>query len=345
MKEKINFYVSDETADTLFRDAENFEVFKSDMKTINKNKFLSLVLKGYYSNFIDEYNQKRNLIVSNLSSCLKDDYLIDSLSSKIVESCIFPSIPKKKGKHSVPLSLKPTRESETALTALEDTFSTYSKSSYLNWIISSYCSLPIYKREKIVFKLNYELIQEAITMNYSLKFKTIWNKDKVHNVMPYRIVASKDELYNYLLCAEIIYENGKQKQIVSTYRLNRLSNVSLNNIRFQIDQTTKNNIVKTIQYNPKFVINESLNAIVKLNKKGLMKVRRIYQDRPANVQLKKENEWTYMTFDGSVAQLELYLKKIGPDAIVVEPEYLRKKLEKYYEESYYAYKGDCNELQ
>ena len=76
-----------------------------------------------------------------------------------------------------------------------------------------------------------------------------------------------------------------------------------------------------------------------------MKVRRIYQDRPANVQLKKENEWTYMTFDGSVAQLELYLKKIGPDAIVVEPEYLRKKLEKYYEESYYAYKGDCNELQ
>ena len=50
-QEKINIYVPDETRLQLKNDAELFEIFKRDRRTVNLNQFLSLVLCGYY----DEY--------------------------------------------------------------------------------------------------------------------------------------------------------------------------------------------------------------------------------------------------------------------------------------------------
>ena len=165
--------------------------------------------------------------------------------------------------------------------------------------------------------------------------------------MPYCIVASKDELFNYLLCAEMITtENGEKKQKVSTYRLNRLNDISISSKRFNIDPVVASNIIKTMQYNPKFAINNAMEATVKLTSRGLQKLQRIYQDRPRNIQLEKSDEFNFFKFDGSADQLELYLKKLGSDAVVMEPEYLKNRLKNFYKDSFLAYNkgGNDNEL-
>ena len=55
--EKINIYVPEQIGVILDNDANPFEILKKDGKTINRNKFLSLLILGYQNSYVSEYQQ------------------------------------------------------------------------------------------------------------------------------------------------------------------------------------------------------------------------------------------------------------------------------------------------
>ena len=52
--DKINVYVPDNIGIMLENDAVMFEVYKRDGKTINKNRFLGMLVTGYYDDYVTE---------------------------------------------------------------------------------------------------------------------------------------------------------------------------------------------------------------------------------------------------------------------------------------------------
>ncbi|MBO5102887.1 MAG: hypothetical protein J6C13_02215, partial [Clostridia bacterium] len=62
--EKIKIYVTKRVADILQKDTENFDFFKKDGITPNKNAFLTTLILNYF----EEYQQKQEKINSLLKN-------------------------------------------------------------------------------------------------------------------------------------------------------------------------------------------------------------------------------------------------------------------------------------
>lgn len=341
-QEKINIYVSREINNIIESDARYFEIFKNDCQKINKNLFLSLLLNGYYKTYIQEYYTYKEIISDRLSTLISDKQEIEDVSIKLIEDIILPIAPKRKGKQSVNISLKPTKNNEDALIALDSEFNSYGKSTYLNWIITTYCKKPIYERERIIFKNNYQTLKKAIDNNLAVSFRTTWNKNLIHTIMPFKLLPSDEEMFNYIVCAEYKEIDGSIKQQVSSYRLNRITNLTITDKHFNIEEDVKRNLSKTVEYDPKFAINEAIHAKIKLTQKGIINFNRIYQGKPKKGEIKKINDLYCYYFDGSIEQLFLYLKKFENDIEVIEPKVLKDKLYKFHNDYVKSQRKDDN---
>ena len=64
--DKIKIYVTASIAETLRKDAESFEFFKRDGRTINKNALLTRLIVNYF----DEYREHRTNLLDYLEKTL-----------------------------------------------------------------------------------------------------------------------------------------------------------------------------------------------------------------------------------------------------------------------------------
>lgn len=69
--EKINIYVPDKVGWILENDASLFEIFKRDGRTVNKNRFLSMLITGFYGQYVQEYTQKYDAIKKETAGVVK----------------------------------------------------------------------------------------------------------------------------------------------------------------------------------------------------------------------------------------------------------------------------------
>ena len=65
--EKINIYVPQKVGVLLENDATQFEILKKDGYTINKNKFLTMIVQGYYDTYMQEAQNKYKSICDILA--------------------------------------------------------------------------------------------------------------------------------------------------------------------------------------------------------------------------------------------------------------------------------------
>ena len=111
--EKINVYVPENIGSMLESDASMFEVYKKDGRTINKNRFLGMLITGYYSDYVTEARSAYDRIVSAIGieklSIKEKEQIADSVLKKV----ILPDVPSRKGKNPARLSLKPTKYTDT----------------------------------------------------------------------------------------------------------------------------------------------------------------------------------------------------------------------------------------
>lgn len=337
--EKINIYVPDYVGAMIENDAEMFEVYKKDGKTVNKNRFLSLLIKGYYEDYISEARTAYNSIISSIKTdklTYKDK---EEIADTILKNTVLPIVPARKGKNPARLSLKPTKDTEALIDQIfidlggEDYIS-----QYFCRMIMSYCGKPFSKREQIIFKDKYEILKAACSNGRSVSFKTIWNDTVTHTVIPYKVAIGPEEMFNYLVGAEI--NNGTSGQKAKSFRLNRISTINYSRSMDSIDDTVKRHLDMMLKFGPQYMINDDTESCVRLSDQGVRNYGRIYYGRPVLDHVVEKGDGHYYYFKCSKDQLFFYFRRFGyEDAEIISPESLRQRMIDFHSKAYTMYRG------
>lgn len=328
--EKKNIYVPSSTKESLLRDARNFEIFRKDRNEVNTNMLLSNILLGYYENYSKMLEEKRKLVYEHLKDIPMKDESKNEIVNSIVSSVISPLRDKGKNEKMVSMSLKPTKATRAIISHINDNeLRNESISKYFCKMLMSYCAKPIYERERIVFSDNCERINEAIESKRCLSFSTIWNSDR-HNVVPYGLVVGRDEMFNYLLCAEISKDDGSYS--ARTYRLNRINDLTYYSSGYYIDEKIRS-YLERMKSDAAYAINDDEETCVRLTEIGKKNYNRIYFGRP-NVE-RIDGDLYY--FRCSRTQLEFYFRRFGKDAVVLKPKQIKDDITEFFKEAYLTY--------
>ena len=329
--EKRKITVPESTKSVLERDARQFELFKKDSRTININRLLNLIVENYYNCYNDMLDKKMTLILEQMKEYHLNDHQAEELARAIISNVFLPQISKNKGKKKPFLSFKPTNATETIVKLIHSSAGgSESISSYYCKMLMSYCAMPIYEREKIVFKKNHDIITEAIVNKRGISFSTIWN-EALHTVVPYALQVGKDEMFNYLICAEL---NGNNEIIETrSYRLNRIKDPKKGSRFAVIDDRTKERLERMKLYGAQYAINDDETTGVRLTIKGQKLYNRIYFGRPQIERI--DNDIYY--FNCSKTQLEYYFRRFGKEAMILYPESLKQDIAEFYKDAYEAY--------
>ena len=347
--EKINVFVPSETASILEKDARTFEIFKNDNKTINTNRFLSQLLIGYYDVFTASYKKMQDQISSVLDSIgIQDNAKQSSTADLLIKKVLFPETPKRRGQHARRLSLKPTAATLGILNNIEKNLAGDTVSQYLCRLFTSYTLKPLNERERIIFKSTYDFLMRACTTRQPFSFTLSWNNEVVHEVLPWCIDVSKEELHNYLLCQEYIPDKEKPDQgryEARTYRLNRITHEQLSANTMPIDQDVLRHLNMMKHYGPQYPINDDEECCVRLTEEGIHLFNRIYFGRPVIDRTEKKPDGTYYYFKGSKFQLYTYFRRFDKDhAIILYPKSLRDQMIEAYQAALDTYSALPNEL-
>lgn len=335
--EKINIYVPENIGIILENDEKMFEIYKNDGRTINKNKFLGKLITGFYSDYVLEAKEVFDSIVSTMNTNNLSDKEKEDIADNILRNVILPAVPSRKGKNPSRLSLKPTKDTEALIEQIMTELGSDDYiSQYFCRMLMSYCEKPFSKREQIIFKDNYELLQMACELKRSITFKTIWNPRNIHEVIPYKVVTGPEEMFNYLVCAEINTETGEQE--AKSYRLNRIDRINHGRIMCSISDNIKHYLDMMICYGPQYMINDEEETCVRLNENGLKSFNRIYYGRPYPDRIEDKNGYSYLYFKGSKDQIFLYFRRFsGNEVKIISPGWLRDKMIRFHQETVEAY--------
>lgn len=324
--DKINIYVPEDIKDLINRDARVFEIFKKDGYTVNLNKFLNLLILGYQSDYTDKLNEESDKIAEILSDFKLNASDVNYAADRIIKEVIAPIPSKKKGKYSQKINLKPVKKTEVYVKNIINNLNNDTSSQYFSRMIISYANLPAYRREQIIFSSNYNELIENINKNRCILFSTTSNPNVIHNVRPYCIAHSQEEMFNYLLCQE--YSDYSQSFEARTYRLTRIQNITAHYDRTEFDPAVLRHLEIMEKVAPQYSINSDIPVVVELNSAGVKEYKRVYYGRPefSSIKAIDNNLWEY-TFNCSEDQAYMYFKRLHiANYKIVQPDTLKAKL-------------------
>lgn len=327
MTEKYKIYLSEDTRARLENDADLFEFTKSN-GAVNLNGFLKELIVNYFDIYRRDSEALLNSVLSELSS-------VKSLSAKdaaaLADKMIRNYINKSEtvsGKSTV-ITLTVSAESYNIIRIIENNcLKDTSLSGYIKDMFLSYLSMPRHKREEIIFRSTYEIINKAIAENKVLTFtSTNSPSTKGIKVEPYLIATSKEEQFNYLLC------HGYKHSLDHTFRISRLRNVFITPESFEKNPKVMERLTRKGKRSPHSAAKD-IRAVIRMTEHGKNLFKVIVKNRPEV--LKIDGDLYY--FEWPERQLEDYFKRFGKEAVVTRPQSLKNKLINYYTEAVEAYR-------
>lgn len=338
--EKINIYMSDRMKRELTQDAERFEAFYDSNNKLVMNRFLSHLIKEYYEPYKDERSRLSASIKTSLIPFLdnrKAGEIARSLTGKLIHRH------KSYGDdtESTHLSYKPTRETDDIITDIRNSNPEGTKlSTELKRMLSSYLSMPMYEREKIIFKRTVDRLNEYCQERTPLRFTSSKAPiNKQFHVVPYELVHGSDEMFNYLLCQ--CYDEDKQCCQAATFRLCRLGwpYIDEDPPTKNIQKDVKEHLKKMKRCGPQYAINEDVESIVQLTPEGEINYAASYHGRPTPLKTEPQgNGNTNYIFENSLRQLFFYFRRFSAsEAIIISPESLREQIKAFHDASWEAH--------
>ncbi len=326
-------------------DAEQFEVFKANGEDINLNRFLTLLIVGYYNGYKQETNETAETIKEIISHHIKENRQKEELTEQLMDQVIQPEVLRRKGKQSVSISLKPTYDTDQIITEINQSLIGSSDyiSQYLRRMLMKYCEKPIYERERIVFKEHVEFLENACKSKREISFTTAFNPGQIHHVIPYELTYGPEERFNYLLGQEY-NERYKRNKAVS-YRLCRIQTPSFSFSSGVIEEEVVKHLKQTKKYSPAYAINEDAETCVRLSERGQQNFRVIYFGRPIVDRKEKLGDGSALYyFHSSIEQIFRYfLRFTAGEAEVLYPDRLRNNLKIFHENALRIYKDGKDE--
>ena len=341
--DKINIFIPESINLILESDIRLFEIFKKDNITPNMNRFISLLISGFYNSYMDDLRRQFNNLMSLIKPLLSETVTVEEVSDKILNSVLQSSFQGKKEKKNIRLSLKPTALTENIILQIMGSREIGGYiSPFLCAMITEYCSKPLDARERILFSESYNFISNACHNNQAISFSTTWNPTYLHTVIPYKVVTGQGEMFNYLLCQE--RDPITSKPFAKTYRLNRISKPN-NSSPDVMDPTIIERLERMNIYGAQYIINDDEEACVLLSNSGIRLYNRIYYGRPIFSRIERTENGAKYYFQCSKDQLLFYFRRFSNgDAIILSPNSLRIDMMNFHKRALEAYSYNYNEV-
>lgn len=323
--EKIKINLDKLTLAKLYDDMICFNFYKKDMK-INKNGFLNILIKNYFPIYDKEASEQISKCTKIVTYHLGSNNRANDIINDLIKSDSMFAFSKKETL-DVHISFKPNNINTKIINIILNKYLPYqSLASFFRHMIEHYLSLPQYKREQIIFSDTYTLINEAIE-NHRKIFIQI--KDEKKEVIPYKVVTNKEEIYNYLVC---LVENTNHTHIHS-FHLYKIDHVYLIPQKYTIEEEQKNMLDKISSTYPQFPYSDNQHAKIQLTNEGIKLFNSKYLNRPIPYHI--ENNVYF--FDCAYSQLLVYFFSFGKEAKIIEPTKLKETFKEKYLLAYNHY--------
>ncbi len=221
----------------------------------------------------------------------------------------------------------------------------YSKSELLRAFIAAYLFLPIFIREKIIYKEIIEEIQNAIDNKESIEILHTKNEREYEKRMidPYKIVTTQSEENNYLIAF------CQKRQDIRSFRISRISQIKKLHKRFKVKNEYECLLDKSEEYFDGF-LSYGKYVKVKFTERGMNMLKIITLNRPLEISKEKiyNNPDAYIgvsidkeelkddkikVFECSEYQCEAYFFQYLEDILILEPKKLRDNMHKRLKEA------------
>ena len=332
MEEKLKIYVPEGVDRILKKDMELFEFYKKD-GSLNRNDFYNRLIVNYY----ETYQRHNEVLFAKIRKALSDSVSgqeAEDLAYRILQFSEDSLERIGSGRKDVTISVKPTRNSSSIFRFIEDTLiRNETLSGYFRDLFASYSLLPQDRRERIIFKESFEMLEKAITSHRKVYFHTAAN-ETMHIASPYVIQDSKEELFNYLLC--------EYKDAPYSFRVSRMKKVIVLDEPSSISESVKHYLDMMRKNGPQFAYDARRDTSlikVRLTKRGEEMFRKIYLHRPSPI----AKEGDLYIFDCSVGQAYQYFSRFSRNAVVLEPKSLNEDMTKFYAMGSRAYQKNREE--
>lgn len=337
--DKINIYVPAKIKQQLDNDAQRFEIFKGDHLTLNRNRFLTMVLCGYYDRFTQEHQLSYDSILSILTRAIPSRAKAAEYARAIMSAVLSPEIPKRKGRNPDRISFKPTVETAGIIADIQNRLAAGDYvSQVLCRLLVSFCNNPMSEREMILFNDSVEAINKAISHGQTISFSLIWDETTRHDVTPFAIARSQEEMYNYLVCVEYNVNGGAP--LVRSYRLNRITNILSGPKAPSLSEDLRHLCERTVHISPQYAINTDETICVKLTDAGEKLYNRIYYGRPPYIQKEQSPDGLgqYYYFQCSPDQVFHYFRRFDNNtAVIVSPMLEKNRMMQFHKRALEAY--------
>ena len=326
---KKKIYLPKDVKRILDKDLVLFEIRKKDGSP-NRNDFLCRLIRGYYETFSSGWEMQYNSLLQEIGSFMQDGPAVQDLSNAILERIIFPAPVRKKGDSLVTVSLTIQDSIEHIVAAIQNKTNGPSESGYYCRMFTSYCRMPIWERERCIFKENYDTLVSAASRGQMVAITT--KGGDYYEVIPYAVVHGPEEMFNYLLCQGT--NPSGDANIAGTFRLSRINTVCKLSRIASVDPEIAGYLKRMETYGPQFAINDSKESVIHLTRKGFEAYQGIYYMRPA---FRPEDMITNgdgsvdITFRCSREHLFQYFCKFRPGQFrVLKPDHLKNKFKSFY---------------
>ena len=320
MEEKIKVNVTARTAEILEKDAEAFEFFKKDGRSLNKNAFITKLIVNYSEKFRKRQAELLLMVRDKAAEYVRmDEVRLEHMCRALAAGLNKREAAPFGEKFDKVVAVKPTKESAPVIAYAEKyEMKGSSLSEYFRNMFSSYAALPQDEREKIIFMPQYVALMEAIKAKKQVFVTTSHARQK--QVAPYAFACSKEELHCYLL-------GTADKGACVPLRLSRVVSVVRLEEDAVFDKEQVAMFARMTAFGPQFSYGKAeTTAAVRLTERGKSMFTALYVHRP--VPVKTEGDMFY--FDCSHMQLAQYFVRFGKEAFVVEPLELRRRIKRFF---------------
>lgn len=326
MQEKIKVNLSYNVYNLLQKDMEDFRFYFKDNNP-NRNLFYNTIVKNMIDNKRNETKVIREKLSTLLNNHIKSNDVLNDVLEELEELYNYKIDDKTNRSHGYYISFRPSKKYEDLYNEIEEyELKNNTISNYFRNIFNSYARLPQDERERIIFKDELKIIESAINNKRIINIKI--NNTNLE-LIPYEVVRTNDELYNYLIAGIRISSGFK---FISLH-LYKCCHIIKTKKVFDLTNEEKNKFDEILEYGPREVERRTVLTKIKLTNNGIKKYKSMYLNRPIPIEI---NDDIY-TFNSSHDNLFLYFSRFGTDAEILEPENLRNQMIAFHRKAYNKY--------
>lgn len=239
LKEKYKIRITKRLKKILTDDMELFNFVKPS-KSLNQNKFYSVILKGMIIHYKNQVDTIEDTLKSEMSICDKNH--IRKLANRIYTNILKSQYSDFDSNHQYDIYIQTTKDNSSTIRYIEDNLlqeETFSE--FVRYLFNEYTNLPLSLRMMIAKRDIINDITSAIKESKELIIITTENTELI--LRPY-LVCYNDEVVDLFILGEYIENNQSH---IGGYNLSLMSSSMVSGTYFKLDKNILDYLNKEYQ--------------------------------------------------------------------------------------------------